>query len=226
MYKFIKKLSPKQLAYYIILAPMFLFLGNTISILDFTSFSQNIPVSNLISTILLSLIYILFGIFIFLWFLWLHGTVQSATETEIGISKKWFKIACIILWIFLVFNFMDIFLEAYEENSNVKLDFSFIRRCRESINFVGIVIAYPLVCFYSARSIIARQKTKIIPLVKTILLTMLLVFGTVLSIPFLHKYFSDKKSTDSQVVRVYIIGFIVFLFTGLIGVAATMFGLV
>ncbi|AXT62276.1 hypothetical protein D1816_18540 [Aquimarina sp. AD10] len=223
---YIFDLSPKKLAVYLIPGPLVLFLAYTFVTISFKTISQNPPTSQITVTLLLGVIAIFFGLFILLWLLWLRSAVYAVQQTEIRLSRKWFQIAFIVLWILILFNLVTSLLETYLKNSSWDEYLSLIYASREFINFSGIMIAYPIVCHYAARAVMVKRSGESATFISAIPFTLLLIFGTVLGIPFLHKYFSRNSSTNQEVLVMYAIGFGLFLLILVIGFIAAITGMV
>jgi len=203
---------------------MVLFLVHTILTITFRTISNSS--ANHVVSILLGILSLLLGVFILLWFLWLRRTVYSVKEKEFGLAMKWFKIACIFLWIFIVFNLIAAGIENSLKNSSWGEYIYLIYAPREFINFGGILIAYPIICHYAARATMVRRMNKPATFISSIPFTLLLLFGTVLGIPFMHNHFSNKTSTNKEVMVVYAISFCLFLLVLSIGFIASITGLV
>jgi len=54
---------------------------------------------------------------------------------------------------------------------------------------------------------------------------LLLLFGTTIGVPFLHKFFSEKLSDHSQIILIYAIGFGLCAILLIIGFVAAITGL-
>jgi len=157
--------------------------------------------------------------------LWLRSVVFSIEEVQIGIVRKWFKIAYTFLWFFILFNVSVSVVEYLLENSNGSDEYlHFIYVFREFINFEGIIIAYPIVCHYAARAIMVKQNAKPATFINAFPYTLLLLFGTVLGIPFMHKCFGTKVSGNSEIIIIYVIGVALFLIILVIGFIAASTG--
>ncbi len=214
------------MAIFLVLIPLILFLAHTIVIIAFGTISQNSPANQTTATIFLSIIFTFFGALLLLWMLWLRSVVYAVQETEIGISRRWFKIAYIIVWLFIVFNLMAPLLKSYLENSGWREYLYLISASQEVINFGGIIIAYPIICHYAALATVVKQSNKQATFLSATPFTLVLIFGTVLGIPFLHKYFSDKNTTNPEILTIYIIGFGFFMATLIVGFLAAITGYV
>ncbi|WP_025741517.1 hypothetical protein [Aquimarina pacifica] len=117
-------------------------------------------------------------------------------------------------------------LETYFDNSSWREYRSLINASREFINFGGIMIAYPIICHYAARSAIVKRSKETATFTNAIPFTLLLIFGTVLGVPFIHKYFSPKSSTNSEVVMIYAIGLCLFILILVTGFIAAITGVI
>jgi len=224
---YIFSLSPKKLAIYLVLGPMVLFLAHTITTIAFRTLSNTSPENGIALSVVLGIFLICLLVLMLLWLFWLRGTVYSVEEEQLGLARKWFQIAYIFLWFFILFNITASIIENLVENNNWSDEYMFlIYASREFINFGGIIIAYPLVCYFAARATMAKRGGKLATFINTIPFTLLLIFGTVLGIPFMHNHFTDKTSTNSEVLIIYGIAFALFITILIIGFVAAITGLV
>ncbi|MFS4494322.1 hypothetical protein [Maribacter sp. 2308TA10-17] len=221
---YIFNLSPKKLAIYLVLGPLVLFLAHTVITIAFRTISN--PETSQFANILLGILSLVLSVFILLWLVWLRSAVYSVQETEIGLARKWFDIAYAFLWIFILFNLVASIIESPLKNSTWSEYVYLIYASREFINFGGILIAYPIVCHYAARATMVKRTNKPASLIGAIPFTLLLLFGTVLGIPFVHNYFSSKTSTKSEVLIIYAISLGLFFLILVIGFIAAITGLV
>jgi len=221
---YIFNISPRKLAIYLVLGPMVLFLAHTSIVIAFRTISK--PETNQLASILLGILSLFLGVFVLLWLVWLRSVIYSVQETEIGLKRKWFKIAYAFLWIFILFNLIALVIESPIKNSNWSEHAYLIYASREFINFGGILIAYPIICHYAARATIAKRTNKTASFIKAVPFTLLLIFGTVLGIPFMHKYFSKKTSTNSKIIIIYAIAFGICITIFIIGFIAAITGMI
>ena len=115
-------------------------------------------------------------------------------------------------------------IETYIENTSLSEYFYIISVSREFINSAGIIIAYPIVCHYVARTIMVKRSNKQATFLSALPFTLVLLFGTVLGVPFFHKLFSHKSTTNPQLLVIYAIGFSLFILTLVIGFIAAITG--
>ncbi|TMM59435.1 hypothetical protein FEE95_08415 [Maribacter algarum] len=221
---YIFNLSPKKLAIYLVLGPLVLFLFHTGISIAFRTISN--PEINQFASLLLAILSLILGVFILLWLVWLRSAVYSVQETEIGLARRWFKIAYTFLWIFILFNLVATIIEIPLKNSSWSEYAYLIYTSREFINFGGILIAYPIVCHYAARATMVKRTNEPATFIGAIPFTLLFIFGTVLGIPFVHNYFSTKTSTKSEVVVIYGISLALFFLILIVGFIAAVTGLV
>ncbi len=227
IYNYVFQISPKKLAVYLVLGPLLLFLAHTITTITFRVISDSSPPNQSFINIVSGTFFLLLGMLVLLWLFWLRSTVFSIAEAQLGLARKWFQIAYLILCFFVLFNLSAYLIEYLAEigkwNGN---NLHLIYAARELINFSGIIIAYPIVCLYAASAATLKRNTQQATFVHAIPFTLLLIFGTVLGIPFLHKYFSTKTSTNSEIVIIYSIafGFCIILF--IVGFIAAVTGLI
>jgi len=214
--------SPKKIAIYLVLGPMVLFFVHTIITIIFRNISS--AYEHMVSVIW-GLLSLFLAVFIALWLFWLRSTVYSVEETQLGLARKWFQIAFIFLWFFIFFNTLDSVRELFVEKDHWNDEYRYLfNASREFINFGGIMVAYPIVCHYAARATMVKRHSKSAPFVNTIPFTLLLIFGTVLGIPFMHNYFTEKTSKNAEVIIVYAIAFGVFITTLIMGFIAAITG--
>jgi hypothetical protein len=208
VYGYINRISPRKLAIYLVLGPLLLFLILTATTVGLKLISENSGVNEIPSRIVLGSFSILFTFPIVLWLICLWGTVFSVQEKDIGLKQKWFKIAYAFLLFFIVFNVAaSVVAYLMQENNGSEEYLYLVYAPREFINFGGIMIAYPIVCHFAARAATSKRNKKSATFIDSIPFTLFLVFGTVLGIPFLHKYFSVKTSSNSEIVIIYSVAF-------------------
>lgn len=227
IYDYIFNLSPKKLAIYLILGPLLLFLVHTVTSITFRALSETSPINETFIHIILGILYIFLGVFVFLWIFWLRSTVFSVNEKDLGLNRKLFQIAYIFLLLFILFNVGASILEYVLASDNWNDDYMYLMySSREFINFGGIIIAYPIVCHYAASAVTVRRRNQAAIFVNTLPYTLLLIFGAMIGIPLLHKYFSQKTSTKSQIIIIYAIAFSLCVVIFVIGFIAAITGLV
>lgn len=224
---YIFKLSPKRIAMYLVLVPLLLFLAHTIVTIIFRTISENPSLNGTTLGIVLLVLSVCSGLIILLWLIWLPSVVYSVSKAQLGIPRKWFQIAYLFLWTFMLFNLMASIIEYLAETHSWEGEYMhLIYASREFINFGGIMIAYPIVCHYAARAATSIRSNKPATLVNSIPFTLFLIFGTVVGVPFLHKYFSKQPSTNSEIVVIYAIAFGLFAIILIIGFIAAITGMV
>jgi hypothetical protein len=223
---YIFNLSPKKLAIYLVLYPLILFLIYTIVGVTIRAISQEDSTSKAIVSIIVGVLFMLLGVLVLLWIFWLRSTVYAVQEAELGLARKWFKGAYALLWLFIVYNLVKPLIKTFLENSGQDKYLHLISAFQEFINFGGIIIAYPIICHYTARATMVKRSNKQGTFLNAIPFTLLLIFGTVLGVPFLHKYFSNKETKNSEIVKFYAIGFVFFMVSLIIGFIAAITGVV
>ncbi|MFK7814106.1 MAG: hypothetical protein AB8B59_16530 [Maribacter sp.] len=224
---YIFDLSPKKLAAYLVIGPLVLFLVHTITTIGFRTISQNQSSNQIAVQVILGILAILLGVFVLLWLFWLRSTVHTVEEAQLGVARKWFKIAYTFLWFFILYNIVASIIESLAESGDWNDEYMYlIYASREFVNFSGIMIAYPIVCHYAARATMANRSGNPATFVNAIPFTLLLIFGTALGIPFIHNYFSTNASKNSEIIIIYAIGFGLFIFILVIGFLAAITGMV
>jgi hypothetical protein len=208
-------ISPKKLAIYLLIYPLPLIVFHTI----ITIISRNSEVlpSIFIDGFLATLLII--GLAILLhWFLWFPTTLYGVSREQLGISKKWFRIAFFVFVLFLVYNLVTIILQSKLADENL----IYIYATRETVNFIGIMVAYPTICHFSARAIFNIKNNKDATFFSALPLSLLLIFIPI-CIPYFHKYFSIQKSTNKEILKIYLIAFsiCILLFVGAFFAAIT-----
>lgn len=217
-------LPPKKLAVYLVVGPLLLFLGHTVITVIFRNISEP---SATLETIVLGILFLLLAAIVLIWSIWLRGTVFSVDEAQLGLPRKWFRIAYVVFYFFILFNVGALIIE-YLSNTKSWIDeyMYLIYSLRELINFAGIMIAYPLVCHYAARAASSKKNGQPATFLNALPFTLLLVFGSIFGTPFLHNYFSSKTSTNTQIVIIYAIAFGLCILLFVVGFIAAITGLV
>jgi len=224
---FIFNHSPKKIAMFFILGPLFLSLIYLLITILFRTISGVDSENEIFAHISLNTLYLLFGVIVFFWLFWLKSTVYTVNKVQLGLPRKWFNIAFSFLWVYIFFNIAAEIIQKVVDNGNLTDEYMFlIYSSRELISFGGILIAYPIVCHYAARATMAKRNSKPATLINAIPFSLLLIFGTVLGIPFMHPYFSDKVSSKKEVIIIYVIGFSLFFLMLVIGFIAAITGMV
>lgn len=215
------------MAVYLILIPSILFLAHTIVTITFRTISEKPSSTPASLTIVLLVLSAFFGLILLLWLLWLQSVVRSAEEIQLGLPRKWFQIAYIALVTFILFNLASASIEYLAEAQNWNQNhMHLIYASREFINFVGIMIAYPIVCHYAARAATTIRNDRPATFVSSIPFTLFLIFGTLIGVPFLHKYFSQRSSTNSEIMLIYGIAIGICMIIFVVGFIAAITGLV
>ena len=218
---FIFNLSPRKLAVYLVIGPLVYFLVYLIASILIRNITETTETSQAINTIFLVAELLFLVITFALCLFWLRSVVYAVKDSDLGIARRWFNIAFVALIVYLLYNLrflgFDYIPEAYRHY------FSYVN---EFIGFGGLLIAYPTICHYAARAI--HAKTRDIPssFLKALPITLLLIFGTVLVIPFLHKTFSTKTSTNAEIIKIYGIGLGLFAVLLIVSFMAAITGLV
>lgn len=224
---YIFSLSPKKLAVYLVLGPLLLFLSHTVTSIVFRNISETSATHETIVSIILGILFLFLAAIILIWLFWLRSTVFSVDEKQLGLPRKWFRIAYAVLCFFILFNIGASVIEYLTETQSWIDEYLYlIYSSREFINFAGIMIAYPLVCHYAARAATSKRSGQPATFLKALPFTLLLLFGTTVGVPFLHNYFSTKTSSSSEIIIIYAIalGLCVILF--IVGFIAAITGLV
>jgi len=219
------KITPKKLAIYLVLAPLILFLVHTIFTIALRNISETTTITATATHMLLGTLFLILFLIISLWLFWLKSTVYSIEKTKLGLTLRWFKMAFIAVLIFILFNFVTSIIENLEATYLWREDYMYlIYSSSEFINFAGIMIAYPIVCHYAARAFYVKKNDQSATFVNSLAFTLILIFGTVLAIPFAHKYFSTKKGKNSEIIVIYAIAFGVVVILFIIGIMAAIAG--
>jgi len=220
--RYIFNLSPRKLAIYLILGPIILFLIYNIVTIAIRYATGTNPSEELaFSTLIYLIFFAAIGLFVVLWLLWLYSTIYSVGKENIGLPFIWLKVATTIVIFYLLYNSCFSFIEKVPENFQ-----DAFYMLNEFVAFGGLIIGYPIICNYSARAIVYKQKNEKATFLTSIVFTLLLIFGTVLPIPFFHKYFSNKTSTNRQIIVIYAIGLCVWAVLFVIALVAAITGLV
>ncbi len=227
IFDFIFNISPKKLAIYLVLGPLLLFLVHTVITIVFRNISETSAPHETIVNIFLGALFILLTTIILLWLFWLRSTVYSVDNVQLGIARKWFRIAFAMICVFILFNVVASIIENLSATHVWLDDYMYmIYSSRELINFAGIMIAYPVVCHYAARATYVKVNVQPATFISALAFTIMLLFGTVMAIPFLHKYFSTKTSKNSEIIIIYAIAFGLVIILFIIGFMAAIAGLV
>ncbi|QCW98660.1 hypothetical protein FGM00_00430 [Aggregatimonas sangjinii] len=226
IYDYIFELSPKKLAIYLVLGPLLLFLLHTIFTIGIRNLSNNSPTQENLIRIIIIILALCLAIFVLLWLCWLRSVVYSVGDMQLGLPRKWFEIAYVALWIYIIYTVTVSIIEPLMDTHFSGADYRYlIYASKEFMSFGGIMIAYPIVCHYAARAVTAKRNNSPATFVQAIPLTLLLIFGTVLGIPFLHPHFSSRSSKNSRILTVYAIAFGLLVFIVIIGFVAAVTGL-
>ena len=227
IYKHILEFSPSKLAIYLVLSPVVLAIIHTVFSIIYNNVSKASTINEIVANVTFNIIFLCLGVFILIWLLWLCSTVYTIDKTKLGLKLKWFNIAYVVLLFFILFNISDAVIEYLTKTQHWNTDYKYlIYSSREFINFAGIIIAYPIVCHYAARATLVKKNNKPTTFINALPFTLLLIFGTVIGIPFLHKYFSSKVSSSSKIITIYAIAFGLFIILLIIGFIASITGLV
>ena len=218
---YIFNLSPKKLAIYLVLGPLVLFFVHTIITIAFRTISGTSAGSETTVQILLGMLFLFLATIVLLWLFWLRSTVFTAEESELGLPKKWFNLAFVVFIVYLLYNCCHFLIDYVQEDYR-----HIFYALNEFIAFGGLLIAYPVICHYAARAIVVKKDGKPATFISALPYSLLLIFGTVIGIPFLHKYFSSKTSTNNQIIIIYAIAFGLFAVIFVIGFLAAITGLI
>ncbi len=213
---YIFNISPKKLAIYLILGPLVLFFVHLISSILLRTFSENNS-PNLLSYSLVGIIFFFLAILVLLWLFWLVSLVYSVEKSDLGLPIRWFQITIILFVIYLLYNLCYPLVASLPEDYQ-----SVFHPLNEFIAFGGLLIAYPVVCHYAARAVLVKQTKEPATFINAIPITLLLFFGVVLGIPFLHKYFSKKNSSNTEIIIIYAIALGVCIVLFIVGFIAAI----
>ncbi|MDC0008370.1 hypothetical protein OAE12_01540, partial [bacterium] len=145
----------------------------------------------------------------------------SVTISNLGLPIRWFKLAMILFLVFLIYNV------CFPMISFVQEEYRYIfYSLNDFSGFAGLLIAYPVICHYAARAISVRRNGNPATFVSALPFTLVLIFGSVLGIPFFHKYFSTKTSAYSEINIIYAISLGLFMAILIIGFIASIAGLI
>ncbi len=213
---YIFNLSPRSLAIYLLIAPLVLFLLYNVILVVFKQLEVSGYQSLVFGIALLCL-----TLLVILYLSWLYSIVFSLGENNLGLTKRWFSIALLVLVGYLAFHLCALFKEHFPEGVS-----NLFSMANEFISFAGLVIAYPIACHYAARAVYYKKHGEKPSFSKTLPITALLIFSVVLCVPYFHKNFSTKVSTNKQIATIYIIAFIVYAFIFVISLIAAIAGLI
>lgn len=205
------------MANYLVLSPLILLQAYVINLV----FSATSPANEQFASIILGILFVLLSAIILLWLCWFYSIVHSVDEDELGLPVRWFYMALGLLLVYLLFTFSYSFFESASEDGQHAL-----HALGEFVASGGILIAYPLLCHYAARALVAKKTNQPASFIRAIPFTLLLFFGAVLAIPFLQKYVSTKSSSNSEIIKIYAIAFGLFFLALVIGFLASVSGLV
>ncbi|WP_117884282.1 hypothetical protein [Aureibaculum luteum] len=196
---FIFNISSKKLAILVVILPLVLMiLHTTLSVTNQNIETSGNTIKNFIST-LTSTINYLFLIPVLIIIIWLKGAVQSVGQKDLGIPFKWFRIAYLFFFFYLIFNI------GLSSVPIIKEELSYVfYALSEWVNSVGLLISYPIICHFTARAIYIKKDNDTPTITKTIGYTLLLIFLPII-IPFAHNYFSSIRSENRQLVLIYLI---------------------
>lgn len=196
---FIRNISSARFAIYLLIYPLLAILLHTIigAIIKNTSVLPDFLANSLLILLLLIGLAIML-----LWFLWFPSTVYDLSNEQLGISKKWFRIAFFVFLLFIIYNISALILESTLADENLV----YIYATRETVNFLGIMIAYPIICHFSARAIFSIKNNKNATFLSALPYSLLLIFIPI-CIPYFHKHFSVLKSTQKEIFKIYVIAF-------------------
>ena len=196
---FIFNISSKKLAILVVILPLVLMIIHTTLSVTYQNIeTSDNTIKNFISTLTLTINY-LFLIPILIITIWLKEAVQSVDQTDLGIPLKWFRIAYLFFFIYIIFNIGLSYIPLLKE----ELRYVFYA-LSEWINSIGLLISYPVICHYAARAIYIKKENDTPTITKTIGYTLLLIFIPI-SIPFAHNYFSSIRSENRQLAVIYLI---------------------
>lgn len=222
VYSYILQLSPKTLAIYLIVCPLLVFTFHTIlSLLD-RQYQDLFQSDNLLYQTLFIITNILFILVFLLWILWLIATTLSVDIAKLGLSIKWFNIAFALFLFYLIYNLAYEPLYTFLSTSYDNLTW-LLYGTRETINFIGLLILYPVICHYSARAISVKQNNSSATTSNSILNTILLICLPV-CIPFFQKYFSAIQTKKSTLIKIYALALGIIMFLFVIGLIAAFSG--
>jgi|GEM_PF-6666139 len=134
---YIFALSSKKAAIYLVLCPIlsfFIYVVFSIRSKNFQTIDSFTLIGFITSAVLIS------GVVV-LWLYWMKTVVFSVNKNIFHLPLKWFHLAFAILWFYMLFNIVS---------GTEPTSLYIIRASSEFINTMGLVIAYPLLCYYSA----------------------------------------------------------------------------
>lgn len=200
---YILQLTPKKLAIYLIIYPLVVALFYIILTAFLRNLSDELVLPKQIISVLFFVIILLFASFFMLWILWLRATALSVEQSKIGLNAKWFHIAFSLFLFYIIYNLA--YEPLYNFLNNAYDDYTWLLYAtRETINFVGLLILYPIICHYSARAIYVKKNNANATLTNSIAYTLLLIFIPI-CIPFLQNYFSPSKTKKNTLIKIYAI---------------------
>ncbi len=213
--------SPRELAFYFILGPMLLFFTYTLFSIGYSYVTGNEATGHTLPNIFIALFLVCLSPIVLGILFWFTSVVFSAETSNLGLPRQGFIIALAVFLIYLVYQISGPLIQTVPE------DYKYIfYALNEFTAFGGILIAYPIICHYTARAIVVKKKNKPVNFINALPYTLVLIFGTILSIPFFHGYFSNKASTNKQLIGIYVIAFGLFVFLLIIGFIASIIGLI
>ncbi|WP_299107738.1 hypothetical protein [uncultured Winogradskyella sp.] len=219
---YILKLSPKKLAIYLIIFPLIVIAFHTILSVSLRNLKEGLESQIQVISILLIVVFILFALVFLLWILWLRATTLSVEHSKLGIPVKWFRIAFGLFLFYLLYNLVYEALFAFLSNSYDNYTWV-LYATRETINFVGLIVLYPIICHYSARAIYVKKNNSDATFVNSTAYTLLLIFIPI-SIPFFQKYFSPNKTVKNTLVKIYALALGILTLLVIIAFIATING--
>lgn len=218
---YIFNLSPKRLAIYLILGPLILSVIYTITSLIIRKSLHTHITQDIVSYSILGFSFVILTTFVCLWLFWLISTVLSVKKTDLRLPIAWFHFAIVLLIIYFLFTLSFSFIKSIPE------EYQYIfYALNEFVAFGGLLVAYPILSYYSAKAIAVKKYKQSVNLLNTLPFFLLLFFGTVVAIPFLHKYFSTKSSMTSQILIIYAIAFGFFIVFSIVAFFASLTGLI
>ena len=204
------------MAIYLIIYPMCFALLHICLLIASKYFKTFSDTTEIITSTLLTIVFVLFISVLLLWIFWLRATTLSVGPSKLNIPVKWFHWAFAISLAYLLINLITYF----EDSIPLALN-SAMRVLREIINTIGLVICYPLICHYSARAVYAHEKNERTTFSNSLIYTLLLIFIPI-CIPFLHKFVNPVKTENSTFIKIYAIAFGIMILTGLLAMITAM----
>lgn len=216
---YISTLSPRRLAIYLVLGSSvwsFIYVTSTIAI---SFFLEESIIDGAIATLALGTLFLLLTSIVLLWLAWLCSAVLGVKEQDLGLPRRWFYVSIGVFVFNILYNSLHFLIE------NISEEYQYIFYApAEFISFAGLLIAYPLLCHYAARGVCVKKTNEAATFLKTLPLTIFLMGGVILGVPFAHKHLSVRTSSNADIVRVYGMALGLFFVLLVVGFLASVTG--